>query len=527
MCFASTKKTWFLKFLTMTPEVPDVSITSALFLSSKPFLLNNRSKQAHRSKSPTVSQPIIDFCPPSRSLKSPHPSVRHYLFLIIMNSHTEPTTTLPRLCNESALNQQLHCYNSTKLTSNSDSTKTFTIAFPGTRNITIYPSSHTKQVGSVDAFGDGKGAAKITSSHPLPEPKPTAISRQTMERASIVPNRQFGSVPAFGDEPGAATLTSSSTVAEPMPRAIITQIAERDAWVQNVTPTKVAPFTTLITMVQNHKPRYPSGAPFENRDVSIQTTPADPGSFDSGRFPPVTTTYDTRVIPAEINGTVSLIHRHNHTSNECTHRRNDTEHRTHHRFNHTKTVTEIVTAFPQLRTHNSSRPVTLSGSVPTLDSHYTQMTYHHNQAYQPSQTANLGSFEPVIPEISHHPVSSQAISSHSISSQASQATPAPNFISIVLLFYIAVAGIVLLAALVDWVQYMLSSQGQNKPLEESRAKKGAAILKPTRNERKRNSADRDWEDSERQAAERSARMWEETKKQREETQGTTAKESYS
>lgn len=349
------------------------------------------------------------------------------------------------------------------------------VGHPGTRTTTMQGPLRTKQVGSVPAFGDGKGAATITSSQPLQEPKPTAISTSVGDRITTMSTKYTGL--------GGATIAPSPFVV-PKSAEFSHPLAKRNAWVENATPAKVVPLSTPTTMAQIHKPRdiYSRSVTLQNGDVSIQTAPPEPKSttgFDPVLVPAPTETVDTRVIPAEISGTIGPVSTLNHTlSNFGTHCRNDTEHRTHrrtnHNFNHTKTiieeltktkeVTKTITYFPQLRTHNSSRPVTIPGSVPTLDSAYTQMTYHHENAVQPTQSAIYGSFQSAIPEISHQPVSSQAF----------QAASPP---SIAILVYGFIVAAMLISAYAQWVHYIVTGEVEDEPLEEELNKDTVAKIK--------------------------------------------------
>ncbi len=394
-----------------------------------------------------------------------------------MSSHNIPITTLPRLCTKTPSGVQPNCNEPLKMAPNTAATN-IVIALPGTRTVTVHEPAHTKQVGSVPAFGDGKGAATITSSRPLREPKPTAIRKPVEARDDTALTRQVGSVPAFGDGSGAATLTSSDTFAEPEPTTS-QSIGQRNAWVQNASPTKVAQWSTLTAVARVHRARdvYPRSVTLQNGDVTIQTAPSDPestGIFDPGLFPPETATFDTRVIPAEISVTLNTVHRQNHTLGVHTHRKNDTEHRTHHRFNQTKTITEdftmtqevtkTITTFPQLRTHNLSRPLTLPGTVPSLDSHYTEMTYHHEDVSRPTQNAAFGSFQPAIPGVSHHPVSSQASHNASI----------PSF---AVVFYTILVGIMLITAFAHYVHFIVTGEVEDEPLDAELDKKAVKKIK--------------------------------------------------
>lgn len=115
-------------------------------------------------------------------------------------------------------------------------------------------------------------------------------------------------------------------------------------------------------------------------------------------------------------------------------------------------VTETITAFPQLHTHNSSRPVIIPGSDITPDSAYTRMTYHYGNAAQPTQSAIYGSFQPAVSATSHRPVPSQAF--HAAS---------PPSIAIFIYGFIAI--IILISAYGQWVHYILTGEVEDEPLE--------------------------------------------------------------
>lgn len=499
-----------------------------------------------------------------------------------MTSHIEHTTTFTRFCNTKlAQSKQSNCDYSTKAGADSGpTTSVFIVHLKDTHPVTIQVASHTKQVGSVPAFGNGAGAATVISSNPPQEPKPTPISKPNMKQDTTMRTKQVGSVPAFGDGPGAATITSSNPLAEPEPTAITKPMEERDAWVQNVTPMELVPLTTLKSVAQV-QPRERDITTLHYRDVTIQSAPPSQAISEI-------TTRDTSVTAAEATVRVSPRPQYNGTgTNEYTHCKNGTEHRTHYHFNHTKTITEeiiveeitttkeiAVTTFPQFRTHNSSRTGTLPGSAPTLDSHYTQLTYHNADVAHPTQSAVFDSFQPAISGISHAPVSSQA----------SRTSRELGLLQLCIFFYILFAGIVLITYVGQSIyDYLTGHQNpEDELLTEEQARWALANLEACAADKSHakdlfedlmmlaffhnireakvvlaelkdipftkedvadmkrliraytdaetysktpaddveEAADNDWEESEKLAAESSAQMWEATKKRRAEAEDT-------
>ena len=392
---------------------------------------------------------------------------------------------------------------------------------PSESSLNLQPSSRTKQVGSVPAFGDGKGAATITST-PLQEPKPNPISKPVMER---------------------------------------------HAWVQGVTPTKVDPFTTLSSIAQPHNPRA----------VTIQTAPADPSDTrdlmgsDTALFAPPQTTIDPRVVPRDDITIQITVKQDNGTLAFPTNRKNATDHKTHHMTHHhhvnytktitdmitkTRNVTDTVTTFPQLQTQNLSHPYALTGSAASIDSNYTKLTYHNAEAARPTQNAVFSSpFFPAVPGVSHAPASSPAM--HAFEAPGIGSLLLFNIIVIVLGLYllasgkvdepvrkqeapltadeqkVALANLGACAGSVEDAETMLAKlQDKAFKLHERNARVILAELKrkpfseddvqaiqKNVNERfathKRQEAlDKDWHESEKLAAEASAQMWEEEKLKR-------------
>ena len=394
-------------------------------------------------------------------------------------------------------------------------TTSFGVELPSARTVTVQPSLCTKQFGSVLAFGDSKGAATITST-PLQEPKTTPISRP---------------------------------------------IVERDAWVQSVTPTDAAPFTTLSTIAQP-------------RAVTIQTASVDSTDmrdFDRALFGPPKTTADAPVVLRDDLTIQITVQQDNGTLALSTHGQNATDHKTHHtahhqHLNYTKTITDMVTktknvtatvtTFPQLRTHNSSLPYYPTGSGVSINPNYTRLTHHNAEAGYPTQNAALSNpFLPAVLGISHSPASSPAM--HAFEPPAAGSLFLFNIIIVVLGFYLLASGRVgepmrkqeapltedeqktafanlgacagnpeeaeaLLAKLQEKSFELNERKAKlilaeliRRPLSEDDVKaiqKGVDYRISTRN--RRQALDKDWRESEKLAAEASVQMWEEEKQRK-------------